>query len=664
MTGFALILFFGSRPLGEGDVFYFFVIAGLFACSLAYQLSRFGTARRQAKRETLPPAVKTRFLSGDAPPVLVLVPSYREEQRVLAMTVLSAALTQYANRRIVVLIDDPPGDAASVAESLAAVEAVRADIEATMAPLAAAAAAWRRREATGRYDLQGEAKRIAGLYADAAFWLEQTAQRMEREITEAFRHVDTFFVDSILRDLAHRYRRHADGIAFARLEAGEVSAEYRRLSTLFCSQIETFQRKTFRNLSHRPNKAMNLNAFIGLLGAHYRVVDDERGRTLVRATADNHDLAIPSAKYILTLDADSVVRHEYLLELVHVLESRDTVAVAQTPYLTFPAAGAPVERTAGATTDIQFLAHQGTTYYNASYWVGANALIRLTALRSVRRERVEDGVPVHVFIQDDTVIEDTGSTIDLLDAGWAVHNHFAPLAYSATPADFGALAIQRKRWSNGGLIIAPWLMREYLASGERLRRLPELVIRANYLLSPLIGNACLLVLMMRNTRTDGIMLWTPLIIVPYFLLYALDLVRLGYRARDLFSVCALNLMLLPVSFAGIAASLRQMVTGRRVPFSRTPKVANRTYIPPIYFLFNIAMVALTLRYVANGIWSGHYTETLLRLIDVALYVYGIVVFIGLREGFADLVAWIEMKTEWMSRRLGRGRQEMPEQTVA
>ena len=50
-----------------------------------------------------------------------------------------------------------------------------------------------------------------------------------------------------------------------------------------------------------------------------------------------------------------------------------------------------------------------------------------------------------VFITARTVIEDTGSTVDLVARGWRVHNHPERLAYSATPPDFGSLIVQRRR---------------------------------------------------------------------------------------------------------------------------------------------------------------------------------------------------------------------------
>ena len=98
-----------------------------------------------------------------------------------------------------------------------------------------------------------------------------------------------------------------------------------------------------------------------------------------------HDLNIPDTDYVLTLDADSVLLPEYCLRLVYLLEQAGNgeVAVAQTPYSAFPGASTRLERMAGATTDLQHIVHQGLTYYDATFWVGANAVIRKRALEEI-----------------------------------------------------------------------------------------------------------------------------------------------------------------------------------------------------------------------------------------------------------------------------------------
>lgn len=80
--------------------------------------------------------------------------------------------------------------------------------------------------------------------------------------------------------------------------------------------------------------------------------------------------------------------------------------------------------------------------------------------------------------------------------------------------------------------------------------------------------------------------------VPYFALYARDLRLLGRRRRDLLGVYALNLLMLPVNLGGVVMSIRQGLTGQRIPFGRTPKVADRTAAPALYIALTGALLAL------------------------------------------------------------------------
>jgi cellulose synthase (UDP-forming) len=629
------VLFIADIPLLHRFLYASILLCLLFCC-FSYELSRYGLARRGGRGNGLDDGEAAYLFEEKAPSITVLIPSYREERRVIAMTLLSAAVARYRNRRIVLLIDDPAADAASLERSRAAAADVIEAIETVMRPMREAAADWQKRKAGGACAFSWETARIALLYADASAWLERLALEFVAQTSAEFRHVDTFFVERVLRDLARFYREVGTSLAETTLCEGQIDHHYRVLATLFCTDISVFERKSFANLSHAPNKAMNLNSYIGLMGQRFNVENMGAGRVLVPAAGARADFSVEQPDFVLTLDADSLILGDYMLRLTHLLRDQPSVAVAQTPYLSFPNSTSLVERIAGATTDIQYLAHQGSTFFRAAYWVGANALIRFEALKMIAREQTEGGKTCTVFIQDETVIEDTGSTIDLLDAGFHVHNYLTPLAYSATPADFGALAIQRKRWSNGGLIIFPTLLRNYLRTPGRLRRLPELVLRTNYLLSPLLGNIAVFVLMVWSPTDSKALMWTPVAIAPYFILYASDLKRLGYRFTDLFHVCALNLMLLPVSFAGIVSSVRQMITGRKASFTRTPKVADRTFIPPYSFIFNCLMLLLMAFYVVQGLLSHEYLGTLIPALNTTLYGYGLYRFVGIRNGLADI----------------------------
>src|SRR5262249_22360964 len=144
-----------------------------------------------------------------------------------------------------------------------------------------------------------------------------------------------------------------------------------------------------------------------------------------------------------------------------------------------------VERVAGATTDVQYLLHQGMTRFGAAFWVGANAVMRTAALRDVATTAEERGWTLIKVLHDRTVIEDTETTLELRRRGWRLHSYAERLAFSATPPDFGALLVQRLRWATGGLVLLPRLVRA-LRKGRpcsKRRAVTEAAMRLHYLIS-------------------------------------------------------------------------------------------------------------------------------------------------------------------------------------
>ena len=382
--------------------------------------------------------------------------------------------------------------------------------------------------------------------------------------------------------------------------------EYRRLSKIFAVPIDIFERKRFANLSHAPNKAMNLNSYIGLIGRTFRISKGVDGVSLLLETpATEAEVTVPEADYIITIDADSIILPDYVHKLVSIMEADRGIAIAQTPYSAYPNPPTVLERVAGATTDIQYLVHQGFTAYNATFWVGANAVLRREALDEIRTMTEERGHPIPIFIQDKTLIEDTGSTIDLAARGWRLHNHPERLAFSATPSDFGALVIQRRRWANGGLIIFPSLLELWSRGQSPLASGLETLIRSHYLLSPTLANVGLLLLLIIPFGSEFSSVWFPVAAAPYYLLYGWDLTRTGYKWRDLLRVYALTLLLVPVNLAGVYRSLEQIITGRKSPFARTPKIKGRTAAPASHLLALCALTATATFSAGTNLWSGN-----------------------------------------------------------
>ena len=441
---------------------------------------------------------------------------------------------------------------------------------------------------------------------------------------------------------AHRERAEA-WVRRAAADSGaidfeELQREHARLAAVFDVALTSFERKRFANLSHEPNKAMNLNTYIGLLGKRYREREHADGLHLEEADEDA-TLVVAPASYLITLDADSLLLPDYALRLTRVLEApgNERIAVAQTPYSAVPGAAGALERTAGATTDIQYLVHQGFTHHHATFWVGANALLRQAALNDIAVVADENGRPVRRYIQDRTVIEDTESTVDLIDKGWRLYNYPERLAYSATPADFGALVVQRGRWANGGLIILPKLLRYLLSGPHRLQKMREGFFRIHYLTSIAGVNLGLLAVLGYPFPETLQSPWLLLTALPYYALYARDLRASGYRhGADLLRVYALNLLLLPVNVGGVLRSLHQAVKGHRIPFLRTPKIAGRTRVPARYVAALFAIVGVCMVAGLQDVLDGNLLHSLFAFANGALFLYGIASFIGFGAAWDDL----------------------------
>ena len=327
------------------------------------------------------------------------------------------------------------------------------------------------------------------------------------------------------------------------------------------------------------------------------------------------------------------------------------VAVAQTPYSAFPGSGTRLERIAGATTDLQYIAHQGMTYYGATFWVGANAILRKRALDDIRESTFVGSWEIRRYIQDRTVIEDTESTIDMRLKGWTLLNYPERLAYSATPPDFGSLCIQRRRWANGGVLILPklWRTRKARAARGEANPISETFIRVNYMASIAWSSMSLLLLLAYPFDSQLISPLLGLIALPYFAAMASDLRYCGYKRIDVLRIYGFNLILLPVNLAGFLNSLVQALTGEKSVFGRTPKVANRT-VPDFIFVISPWLLSALAGYTLWQDWTYHrWINFGYAVLNTALALYAIVAFIGVRNSVADFLthgkAWVSVPVE-------------------
>ena len=624
-------------------VFYLVVVTLLTGSSIAYLSTRLGFFYRSRAHKRVPRARIDEFFDQPARSLTVLVPSYREDARVIRMTLLSAALQEYPDLRVVLLVDDPPQPAyRRERELLEAARAVPKEIEAMLArPSAHFAAILERFETQSWESGADQMHAVAEQYDWASGWLRDLAA--SQVVVD---HTDTFFANHVVGRLAGDLEATAGAIRSA-ADSGVILPRerlrhfYRRLAMTFHAQLSSFERKQYVSLSHEPNKAMNLNSYIGLMGGRYREIPTPGGPRLAK-TEESPDLEVPNPDYVLTLDADSVLLPEYCARMVYLLEQPENqkIAVAQTPYSAYPGAATRLERIAGATTDIQHIVHQGMQYYEASFWVGANAVLRKRALDDLEETELQGELEVHRYIRDRTVIEDTESSIDLRIHGWGLFNYPERLSYSSTPPDFGSLCIQRRRWSCGGLLILPKLWkqsRSRRARGEP-NRFGEYFLRTNYMASIAWANVCVLLLLAYPFNDK---LLSPLVIfvaIPYFVVMASDLKYCGYKYSDVFRIYGFNLVLLPVHLAGVGNSLVQALTGEKVAFKRTPKVANRTTSPLLFVLLPYLLIALSTYTIFADYLGGRWVNLIYASINAVLATYAILAYVGLWNSIVDIFA--------------------------
>ena len=565
----------------------------------------------------------------------------------MRLTLLSAALQEYPRLRVTLLVDDPPNPTnpehkAQLTQARALKQEIAAQLAEPHRKFARALEQYEREQSRAKMADSQTLIRLAAHYKEAAQWFMDVRSEVER--TD---HVDDFFVSEYLERMAQDLLLTGKAIgklatsSTPTLSRVRVHQLYARLKNIFHAEFSTFERKQYVSLSHEPNKAMNLNSYIGLMGGAYDVVNAPKGSVLIPTDAKNPALTIPNSDYLLTLDADSILLPEYCLRLVYFLEQpeNDDVAITQTPYSAYRGAQSRIERIAGATTDIQHQLHLGLTHYGATFWVGANAVIRKRALDQIAVADTEAGFPIRRYISDRTVIEDTESSIDLRKQGWRLQNYPERLSYSATPPDFGALVIQRRRWANGGLVILPnlfSLLRQQSAKEIRATS-AEHFLRASYLGSTAWATIGLLILLFYPFDEQLLSRFAVLTAAPYWWMMASDLKRSGYHRRDIFQLYGFNLLLLPVLFVGTLQSIKQAIGGQRTAFARTPKVKDRTVTPSIYLLAPLLLIGWSFWTLLHDISEAAVIHGLFATANMLSLAFACLMLIGVPAIVVDLI---------------------------
>ena len=262
-----------------GGLLFIASIGLVFYAAMLYNLCLIGNYLRQMHEQAPKDEDVESIFDKPAPTLTVLVPSYKEERQVIWQTLMSAALSEYPHKRVVLLIDNPP--TASNDEDRQLLEVARAlpqelgDEFTTQAAIYQQAAAnYEARLASGAVDNLQEMEAVATLYDQVADWLESQARQFQGVIPLEEMHFDLrFFTETILLAPATLHRARAATCREERqADTAKIKHHYAVLAAVYATEFSSFERKKYSNLSHDANKAMNLNSYIRLIGHSWKEV--------------------------------------------------------------------------------------------------------------------------------------------------------------------------------------------------------------------------------------------------------------------------------------------------------------------------------------------------------------------------------------------------------
>ncbi len=172
------------------------------------------------------------------------------------------------------------------------------------------------------------------------------------------------------------------------------------------------------------------------LGANYLVRPDNAH---AKAGNLNHALEYVDADLVGVVDADHVPSPEYFTNTVGYFAFHDDLALVQTPQDFYNADS--FEHIGDYAEESLFyrVLQPGKNRWNAAFWCGTSAVLRVDALRSVGG------------IATDSVSEDLLTTLRLHSKGWRTIFHNESLAHGLAPGGYQEYKLQRERWGGGSM---------------------------------------------------------------------------------------------------------------------------------------------------------------------------------------------------------------------
>jgi len=301
------------------------------------------------------------------------------------------------------------------------------------------------------------------------------------------------------------------------------------------------------------------------IGARFGATVRQRtNRKGYKAGAINEFLPTTDAPFVAVFDADSVPAHNFLRDLVPIIEENPKLAFVQTPQHYANVAVSDVALAAARQQNVFYeYVCEGKSYSRAAFCCGTNFVARRAALLDVGG------------FDPSTVTEDFATTVNLHVKGYDTMYYNQVYVYGMGPETLAAYFTQQQRWAFGTVKTGWKVVRALFTGTLRPGQLWEYGLSANYYWVGWVNFFFMLMPMLyiflgvKPLRLDVftyLMVFFPYLLFSMNMFYA-GMEQRGYRLTDMLIGQQVNFLCFPVHMAGsLSGGL-----GLDRPFGVTPK---------------------------------------------------------------------------------------------
>ena len=102
--------------------------------------------------------------------------------------------------------------------------------------------------------------------------------------------------------------------------------------------------------------------------------------------------------------------------------------------------------------------------------------------------------------------------------------------------------------------------------------------------------------------------------------------------------------MLPVNLAGVLKSVQQALSGKKIPFARTPKVKNRTVSPLLYVVAPMLIIGFSMFTLVRDVDAQNWANAAFAGFNAFVAAWAVKSYIGIRNSLIDI--WVGL-TDWM-----------------